>query len=110
MPLFRVSARSNPNSTAGAIANSVRTDGRVRIQVIGAGAVNQAMKAIAIARTFVADAGMDLVCVPSFTDVEIDGSTRTALHLAIFDRHATDQLTSDEATIAQPETAPTDVQ
>jgi len=106
MPLFRVSARSSPNSTAGAIANVVREQGRADLQVIGAGAINQAMKAIAIARTFVIDSGIDLVCAPSFTEVEIDGSARTALLLAVFDRHTAGELAPEEVTITQPTSAP----
>ena len=86
--LFRVSSQSNPNSTAGAIANVVRESGMAELQVIGAGALNQAVKAIAIARTFLADSGVDLVCVPTFAEVFIDGEPRTAIRLACHDRHA----------------------
>lgn len=88
MEPFRVSSQSNPNSTAGAIANVVREQGFAELQMIGAGAVNQAIKAVAIARTFLASSGVDLVCIPTFTEVHIDGALRTAIRLAVHDRHA----------------------
>lgn len=91
-----MSSHSNPNSTAGAIANVVRESGAAELQTIGAGALNQAIKAIAIARTFLADDGVDLVCVPSFAEVHIDGAVRTAIRLAVHDRHAL--VSPDEAT------------
>jgi stage V sporulation protein S len=83
---LKVSSKSNPNSVAGAMAGAVRRYGSVDVQVIGAGALNQAVKAIAIARGFLASSDIDLVCVPSFTDIEIDGEGRTALRLAVQDR------------------------
>jgi len=81
-----VSTRSNPNSVAGAMAGVVRSSGGVLVQVVGAGALNQAIKAIAIARGYVAAGGIDLVCVPTFAEVEIDGERRTAIRLRIQDR------------------------
>ena len=83
---LKVSSRSNPNSVAGAMAGVVRQTGAVEVQVVGAGALNQAIKAMAIARGFVAPAGIDLVCVPTFADIEIDGERRTAIRLCIGDR------------------------
>lgn len=83
---LKVSARSNPNSVAGAMAGVVRQSGSVCVQVVGAGALNQAIKAMAIARGFVAPAGIDLVCIPSFVEVDIDGERRTAIRLSIEDR------------------------
>ena len=68
------------------MAGVVRQSGAVEVQVIGAGALNQAIKAIAIARGYVAPSGIDLVCVPTFHDIEIDGEGRTAIRLAIEDR------------------------
>lgn len=88
MKPFRVSSQSNPNSTAGAIANVVRETGAAELQVIGAGALNQAIKAVAIARSFLTSSDIDLVCVPTFTEVFIDGDLRTAIRLAVHDRHA----------------------
>jgi stage V sporulation protein S len=84
--VLKVSSRSNPNSVAGAMAGVVRQSGVVEVQVVGAGALNQAIKAMAIARGFVAPAGIDLVCVPTFADIEIDGERRTAIRLCIGDR------------------------
>lgn len=80
---LKVSTRSNPNSVAGALAGVMRDDGVVHIQVVGAGALNQAIKAIAIARTFLDEAGYDLVCLPSFAQVDIDGDVRTAIRLEV---------------------------
>jgi stage V sporulation protein S len=83
---LKVSSRSNPNSVAGAMAGAVRQCGSVDVQVVGAGALNQAVKAIAIARGFLASSDIDLVCVPSFADIEINGEGRTALRLSVQDR------------------------
>jgi len=83
MEVLKVSSKSNPNSVAGAIAGVLREKGRAEIQVIGAGALNQAIKAIAIARGFVAPSGMDLICVPAFTDIQINGEERTAIKIAV---------------------------
>jgi stage V sporulation protein S len=86
MEQLKVSTKSNPNSVAGAMAGVVRQVGVVEVQVVGAGALNQAIKAVAIARGYVAAGGIDLVCVPSFADIEIDGERRTAIRLIIEDR------------------------
>ena len=83
MELLKVSSKSNPNSVAGALAGVIRSDGSAMIQVIGAGALNQAMKAIAIARGYVAPNGVELYCVPSFADIRIDGEERTAIRLLV---------------------------
>ena len=72
---LKVSTKSNPNSVAGAVAGALRQSGAVEIQVVGAGALNQAIKAVAIARGYVAASGIDLVCIPTFADIEIDGRT-----------------------------------
>ncbi len=84
--VLKVSSKSNPNSVAGALAGVLRQSGAVEVQVVGAGALNQAIKAIAIARGFVAPSNIDLVCVPTFADIEIDGQSRTAIRLAVEDR------------------------
>lgn len=86
MEILKVSSKSNPNSVAGALAGVIRERGGAEIQAIGAGALNQAVKAVAIARGFVAPSGLDLVCVPAFTDVQIDGEERTAIKLIISSR------------------------
>jgi len=83
MEVLKVSAKSNPNSVAGALAGVLREKGKAEIQTIGAGALNQAVKAVAIARGFVAPSGVDLICIPAFTDIIIDGEERTAIKLII---------------------------
>lgn len=83
METLKVSTKSNPNSVAGALANIFREKGRVEIQAVGAGALNQAIKGIAIARGFVAPSGKNLICIPAFTDIIIDGEEKTAIKLII---------------------------
>ncbi len=83
MEQLKVSASSKPNAIAGAIAGVIRKEQKAEIQVIGAGALNQAMKAVAIARGYLAPSGVDLVCSPSFVDIEINGEERTAIKLLI---------------------------
>lgn len=79
MEPLKVSSKSDPNKVAGALAGRIRENQRAELQAIGAGAVNQAVKAIAIARGFVSPSGIDLVVVPAFTDVQVDGEERTAI-------------------------------
>lgn len=86
MEILKVSSKSNPNSVAGALAGVLREKGGAEMQVIGAGALNQAVKAIAIARGFVAPSGFDLICVPAFTDIQINGEERTAIKLLVESR------------------------
>ena len=81
--ILKVSSKSNPNSVAGAIAGQIKESGKVEIQAIGAGALNQAIKAIAIARGFVAPSGYDLICVPSFKNIDLDGENRTSIQLTV---------------------------
>jgi stage V sporulation protein S len=81
--ILKVSSKSNPNSVAGALAGVVRGAGSVEMQVVGAGALNQAVKALAIARSYVANTGMDLACRPTFADITIDGEERTAIRLIV---------------------------
>ena len=83
MEVLKVSTKSNPNSVAGALAAIIKERNTVEIQAVGAGAINQAVKAIAIARGFVAPSGKDIVCIPAFTDIEIDSEERTAIKLII---------------------------
>jgi len=81
--VLKVSSKSNPNSVAGALAGVIREAGKAEMQTIGAGALNQAVKAIAIARGFVAPSGIDLICIPAFSDIQIDGEERTAIRLIV---------------------------
>jgi len=83
MEILKVSSKSNPSKVAGAIANIYREQKIVEIQTIGAGSLNQAIKAIAIARGFVAPSGENLVVTPAFNDVNIDGEQKTAIKLVI---------------------------
>ncbi|HNR79801.1 MAG TPA: stage V sporulation protein S [Mesotoga infera] len=83
MEILKVATNSKPNAVAGALAGVLREKGVAEIQAIGAGAVNQAIKAIAIARGYVAPSGIDLVCIPTFSDVEIDGEVRTAVRFFV---------------------------
>ncbi len=83
MEVLKVSSKSNPNSVAGALAGVIREQGAVEVQTVGAGALNQAIKAIAIARGFIAPSGMDLSCVPAFTDILINGEERTAIRILV---------------------------
>ena len=86
MEMLKVSANSQLKSVAGAIAAILRNNDDVEIQTIGAGAVNQAVKAVAIARGYVAPNGIDVVCVPAFTQSEIDGDVKTGIRLDIVRR------------------------
>ena len=83
MEVLKVSTKSNPNSVAGALAAIIKEKNIVEVQAVGAGAINQAVKAIAIARGFVAPSGKNLVCIPAFTDIVIDGDERTAIKLIV---------------------------
>jgi stage V sporulation protein S len=103
--VLKVSSRSNPNSVAGAVAGVIRQDGAVEVQVVGAGALNQAVKAVAIARVYLAPSDVDLVCIPSFADVEIDGQGRTAIRLRLEDRPAAaEQPVEGAEDVEQPRT------
>src|SRR5574344_537613 len=73
MEFLKVSSKSSPSSVAGAIAGMIKDGVPVDIQSVGAGAVNQAVKAIAISRGFLSPVGIEIVCVPSFADILIDG-------------------------------------
>ena len=83
MEVLKISAKSNPNSVAGAIAGLVKESNKAEMQAIGAGALNQAIKAIAIARGFVAPSGVDLICIPAFKEINMDGESRTAIKLVV---------------------------
>ncbi len=83
MEILKVSATSKPVAVAGAIAGVIRSSQKVEVQAIGAGAINQAIKAIAISRGYVAPGGIDLICIPSFIDISIDGEERTGIRLLV---------------------------
>ena len=81
--LLKVSSKSDPSKVAGALAGVIKEEGKAELQTVGAGSLNQAVKAIAIARGFVTAGGIDLICIPAFKDIEIDGEERTAIKLII---------------------------
>lgn len=81
--VLKVSTKSRPSAVAGAIAGVIRENGQAEVQSIGAGATNQAIKAVAIARSYLQEEGIDIICVPSFIDVSIDDEERTAIRLLI---------------------------
>ena len=81
--VLKVSARSRPSAVAGAIAGVVRENGRAEVQAIGAGATNQAVKAVAIARDYLRETGIDAICLPAFIDVTIENEDRTAIRLVV---------------------------
>ena len=81
--ILKVSSTSKPVAVAGAIAGVIRSASRVEVQAIGAGAINQAIKAIAISRGYVAPGGLEIVCIPSFIDISIDGEERTGIRLLV---------------------------
>lgn len=86
MEPLKVAAKSDPKKVAGALANYLDEKERVELQAVGAGAVNQGIKAIAIARGYVAPGGLDLVCVPAFKEITIDEDERTAIKLIVSPR------------------------
>lgn len=83
MEVLKVSAQSQPKSVAGALAAVLRENDMAEVQAVGAGAVNQAIKAIAITRGFVAPNGIDLVVVPAFSEITIEGEERTAIKFIV---------------------------
>jgi stage V sporulation protein S len=83
MKLLKVSSKSPPNAVAGAIAGIIRTENKVQIQTIGAGALNQTIKAIAIARGYIAPTGQELVCIPFFRDIDVNGEVKTAIVITV---------------------------
>ena len=84
MEFLKVSSKSSPASVAGAIAGMVKDNVPVNLQCVGAGAVNQSIKAIAIARVFLIPTGVDISCAPTFSDIEIGGENRTAIKIAVY--------------------------
>ena len=92
---LRVSSKSSPASVAGAIAGMIKDGTLVEIQSVGAGAVNQAVKAIAISRGFLSPVGIEIVCVPSFADIVIDGEYRTAIRFSVEPRSDRFSSTND---------------
>ncbi len=86
MEVLKVSSTSQPKSVAGAIAAIARTNQKVEIQTIGAGAVNQAVKSIAIARGYVSPNGIELITIPAFSQIEVDGELKTSIKFLVEQR------------------------
>ncbi len=83
MDVIKVKANSRTAAVAGAIAGVVREHKRAEVQAIGAGAVNQGVKALVLARSYLAEDGITVICIPEFVDVEIDSKVRTAIKLVV---------------------------
>ncbi len=83
MNVLKVSSKSSPNSVAGALAGVIREHHEAEIQAVGAGAINQSIKAVAIARGFLSPSGIEIGIIPSFTDINIGGEERTAIKLIV---------------------------
>lgn len=83
MQTFKVSSKSNPNSLAGAIVAALKEEKSIEVTGVGGGAINQAVKAVAVGRGFVKPDGHELICIPSFEDIKIDGEDRTAIKILI---------------------------
>lgn len=98
MEYLKVSSKSSPASVAGAIAGMVKDGVPVNIQSVGAGAVNQAIKAIAIARGFLIPTGVDISCAPTFADIDIAGESRTAIRIAVYVHRLAPQAASPTST------------
>lgn len=81
--LLKVKNDSNPNAIAGALAEIIKNKRKAEMQAVGAGAVNQAVKAIAVVRGYLAPSGRNIICIPAFTEVEIDGEERTAMKFIV---------------------------
>lgn len=99
MEFLKVSSKSSPASVAGAIAGMVKDGVPVNLQCVGAGAVNQAIKAIAIARGFLIPMGLDISCAPVFSDILINGESRTAIRLSIYVHHLSVSSVDSDASI-----------
>ena len=80
---IKVASKSEPKEVAGMVANLVKEEKNIEIQAIGAGAVNQAVKSVAVARGYVAPMGINLSCIPAFANVDVEGETRTGIKLVI---------------------------
>ena len=81
--ILRVSAKSKPSAVAGALAAAMREHGVVELHAVGAGATNQAAKAVAIARGFFAQEDRNITCIPAFTGYQIDGKVKTGIKLIV---------------------------
>ncbi len=102
MDIIKVASNSRSTAVAGAIAGVMRERSHVDVQAIGAGAVNQAVKAVAIARGYLELDGIDIICIPSFVEVMIEGQERTAVRLSVEQRGPAEPPTQETETEAEP--------
>lgn len=102
MDIIKVASNSRSTAVAGAIAGVMRERSHVDVQAIGAGAVNQAVKAVAIARGYLELDGIDIICIPSFVEVMIEGQERTAVRLRVEQRGPAEPPTQEMETEAEP--------
>lgn len=102
MDIIKVATTSRSTSVAGAIAGLFRENGHAEVRAIGAGAVNQAMKGITIARGYLAQDGFDVICIPSLIEVDIEGKERTAIRVAVEPRSVESTNRSPEEEAAKP--------
>ncbi len=105
MDIIKVASDSRSTAVAGAIAGVMREQDSVDVQAIGAGAVNQAVKAVAIARGYLELDGIDIVCIPSFVEVTIEGQERTAVRLGV-ERRGREAPTPTTEGEEEPEVGP----
>ena len=101
MEMIKVSANSRTSAVAGAIAGVIREHRRANVQAIGAGAVNQAVKALVLATGYLRNDGIDICCVPEFVDVEIDDKVRTAIKMVVEPRVPEVSVTEPELPLAE---------
>jgi len=83
MDIIKVSGTSRTSAVAGAIAGVVRENKRAEVQAIGASAINQAVKAMALARTYLLNDGINIICIPEFVDVQIEDKVCTAIKFTV---------------------------
>jgi stage V sporulation protein S len=105
MNIIKVSANSRTAAVAGAIAGVMREYHRAEVQSIGAGAVNQAVKAMILAKGYLINDGIDIVCTPEFVDVEIDDKVRTAIRFTVIDTGQAASEPQSETEEEEPEEA-----
>ncbi len=84
MEIIKVSSKSNPNNVASAISNIIKKDNKIDVQVVGAGALNQLVKSIIICRGLLAPLGINIVCVPSFVNLQINDSIKTGIKVQVY--------------------------
>ncbi len=83
MDVIKVSGKSRTSAVAGAIAGVIRENQRAEVQAIGASAINQAVKAMALAKSYLVEDGFNIIFIPEFVDVEIDEKVRTAIKFIV---------------------------